>query len=202
MKTILSIMSSAAVLMLAISPANADLLNNGNFNTGTLPSWWGYTPDAGNQSIAVLPADAFSYDNTPYAHIRDFTSPAASAAVLGQEVDLSAGSQYNVSLMYRANQWGGGGVGTWYWDSSWAQIGYEWTSLYTGNGTDTGWLPFTSPTWTTPANTAHVSVRLDAWSWSDTYYDNVSFNVIPEPTSVALLAGAGLAFLIIRRRRS
>jgi hypothetical protein len=200
MKTILSTISSAAVLMLAILPASAQSLNNGNFNTGTLPNWWGYTPDAVNQSITVLPADAFSYDNTPYAHTMDHGGP--SAAVLGQEVDLSGGSQYNVSLVYRANNWGGGGVGTYYWDSSWTQIGWEWTSLYTGNGTDTGWLSRTTPTWTTPANTAHVSVRLDAWSWSDTYYDNVSFNVIPEPTSFALLAGAGLAFLIIRRRQA
>ena len=109
MKTKLSIISSLAVSVLAMLPASAQLLNNGNFNTGTLPNWWGYTPDAVNQSITVLPAGAFSYDNTPYAHIRDYTSPAASAAVLGQEVDLSAGSQYNVSLMYRANNWGGGG---------------------------------------------------------------------------------------------
>ena len=202
MKTILSTLCGASVLVLAILPANAQLLNNGDFNTGTLPNWWGYTPDAVNQSITVLPADAFSYDNTPYAYTTDHSDGTFAAAVLGQEADLSAGSQYNISLVYRANNWGGGGVGTWYWDSSWAQIGYEWTSLYTGDGTDTGWQPFTSPTWTAPAGTAHVSVRLDAWTWSDTYYDNVSFNVIPEPSSITLLAGAGLAFLIVRRRRA
>ena len=199
MKAILSTLCGAAVLMWAGSPANANLLVNGDFNTGVLSPWWAYTPSAGSQTITVLPADAFSYDNTPYAHTMDHGG--SPAAVLGQEVSLSAGSQYNISLVYRANNWGGGGVGTYYWDSSWTQIGWEWASLYTGNGMDTGWLSFTSPTWTAPANTAHVSVRLDAWSWSDTYYDNVSFNVIPEPSSVTLLAGAGLVFLISRRRR-
>ena len=107
MKTILSIVSSLAILMSAMLPAKADLLNNGNFNTGTLPNWWAYTPDTANQSITVLPADAFSYDNTPYAHTIDHGG--SSAAVLGQEVDLSGGSQYSVSLAYRANNWGGGG---------------------------------------------------------------------------------------------
>ena len=198
MKTILSIIPSAVFLVLAILPASANLLNNGDFNTGSLPNWWTYTPDSVNQTITVLPADAFSYDNTPYAHTMDHGG--STAAVLGQSMDLSAGSQYNVSLVYRANNWGGGGVGTWYYDSSWTQIGWEWTSLYTGNGTDTGWLPFTSPTWTAPANTAHIALRLDAWTWSDTYYDNVSFNVIPEPGSAVLLGLGTLAFLINRRR--
>jgi hypothetical protein len=199
MKTTLSIICSAAVLVLAAAPAQAqNLLNNGNFNNGTLPNWWVYLPTAGSQTITVVPADTFSYDNTPYAHTMDHGG--SSAAVLGQEVDLSGGSQYNVSLVYRANNWGGGGVGTYYWDSSWTQIGWEWTSLYTGNGTDTGWQSFTSPTWTTPANTAHVSVRLDAWSWSDTFYDNISFNVIPEPGSAVLLGIGALALLINRRR--
>ena len=198
MKTILSTLCGALVLVLAALPANANLLNNGDFNTGTLPNWWAYTPTAGSQTISVLPADAFSYDNTPYAHTMDHGG--ASSAVLGQEVSLSGGSQYNISLVYRANNWGGGGVGTYYWDSSWAQIGYEWTSLYTGDGTDTGWQSFTSPTWTAPANTAYVSARLDAWTWSDTFYDNVSFNVIPEPSSAVLLGLGALAFLAGRRR--
>jgi len=198
MKTILSILCGASVLVLAILPASAQLLNNGDFNTGTLPNWWAYVPDAVNQSITVLPADAFSYDNTPYAHTMDHGG--ASSAVLGQEVSLSGGSQYNISLVFRANNWGGGGVATWYWDSSWVQIGYEWAQLYAGDGTDTGWQSFTSPTWTAPANTAYVSVRLDEWSWSDTYYDNVSFNVIPEPGSAVLLGLGAVAFLVSRRR--
>jgi hypothetical protein len=198
MKTILSLICSAAVLGLAILPANANLLNNGDFNTGTLPAWWTYTPDSVNQTITVLPADAFSYDNTPYAHTSDHGG--SPAAVLGQSMDLSAGSQYNISMVYRANNWGGAGVGTWYYDSSWTQIGWEWTSLYTGNGIDTGWQPFTSPTWTAPANTAHIALRLDAWTWSDTFYDNVSLNVIPEPGSGVLLGIGALAFWVNRRR--
>ena len=201
MKIILSIGSILSVLALVVLPAKANLLNNGNFNSGDLTSWWIYVPEAPtNQNITVLPADGFSYDSTPYAY--SWNHGASASGVLGQSVDLSAGSQYNVSLEYRANNWGGGGVGIWYYDSTWTQIGWEWTSLYTGNGTDTGWQPFTTPTWTAPANTAHVALRLDTWSWSDTYYDNVDLNVVPEPTSAVLLAVAGLALMVFRRRRA
>jgi hypothetical protein len=197
MKTLSAIASLVAALALTPQPATANLLVNGDFNTGDLTGWWTYLADA-NSSITAQPTSSFAYDSTPYAYqmVRD-TSP---DPLLGQDVTLTAGVQYQVSLNYRANNWGGAGVSIYYLDSSWAQIGYEWTQLYSGNGSDTGWQSFNSSTWTTPANTAHVEIRLDAWGWSDTYYDNVNLSVVPEPGLSALFALGGL--LVIRRLRS
>jgi hypothetical protein len=203
MKTILSITSAVAVLAMAALPVKAaNLLNNGDFNTGDLTSWWTYTPDALNQSITVLPGtDPLNYDSTPFAYEMNH---GAGDTILGQDASITGGSLYDVSLRYRANEWGGAGVGIWYYDSSYVQIAvYEWAAMYTGTGADTGWVSFTTPQWTAPANAAYVSVRLDSWNWSSTYYDNVSLNAapVPEPTTLALLSG-GLIFLMAQRRLS
>jgi len=101
--------------------------------------------------------------------------------------------------MYRGANWGGAGVEIQYKDSGWTTIGWEWATLYQDPGYDTGWQSFTSPTWTAPANTAYVEIRPQGWGWSDTYIDNVSLSVIPEPGSAVLLALGALG-LIVRRR--
>ena len=199
MKTILSIISSVAILVLAILPASAQLLNNGNFNTGDTTGWWTYVPDTANSSLTVANLPGITYDSTPYLYMMA-RSP-SSDAILGQDPAVAAGSQYQVSLNYRGNNWGGAGVSINYKDSSFNYINYEWATLYTGNGIDTGWQSFTSPTWTAPANTAYVEVRLEGYGWSDTYIDNVSVNVIPEPGSAVLL-GLGALALLVRRRRA
>jgi hypothetical protein len=194
MKKTLSIATVLAALALSAVPAQAQLVN-GNFNTGDLTGWWTYTPDAVNSSVSVLPGDAYSYDASPYAHQVNFG--ASANPQLGQDMNLTAGTQFLVSLAFRANNWGGAGVGIRYLDSSWAEVGWEFANIYAGNGTDTGWMAFSTPTWTAPANTEHVSMRLEAWTWSETYYDNVGVSVVPEPTAGALLGLGGL--LMIRR---
>jgi len=199
MKTLAASVVVLSVLGLVTLPSSANAQVNGDFNTGDTTPWWTYTPTTG-QAITVLPADAFSYDSTPYAHIQDYSDDSLGSVVLGQEIGLSAGTQYEVNLAYRANNWGGSGVAIWYWDSAWTQIGYEWATCYTGDGTDTGWVSFTSPTWTAPAGTANISVRLESWNWSDTYYDDVSVTIVPEPASAALV-GLGIGALLISRRR-
>jgi hypothetical protein len=200
MKTLPSIASALMACALTVLPAKADLLVNPDFNTGDLSGWWTYAPDTVNSSITVLPSDTFSFDSTPYLHI--MTHDASSNPNMGQAASVGAGLPYQISLQFRANNWGGAGVGVHYLDASWAQIGWEWTQLYSGNGADTGWTAYTTPTWTTPANTAYVEVRFDAWGWSDTYADNVILNVIPEPGVGALLGVGGLLALRHQRGRA
>ncbi len=202
MKNILSTISSVAILMSAAltAHAQANLLNNGNFNTGNTAPWWSYVPDIVNSSATVANDPGLTLDSTPYLQMTA-RNPSADA-VLGQEAVITGGSQFDVSLMYRANNWGGAGVGIWYYDASWARIaGDQWATAYTGSGADTLWQSFTTPTWTAPANAAHVSVRLEGYGWSDTFVDNVSVNVIPEPASTVLL-GIGVLVLLINRRRA
>jgi hypothetical protein len=123
------------------------------------------------------------------------------SASLGQTVGVAGGAQYTVSFMYKATGWDGAGLGINYYDSSWTKLSvYPWQNIYYGNGTDQGWQSFTSPQWNAPANAAYLEVHLDAWGWSDTYYDNVSVNVVPEPGVGALLGLGGL--LVIRRWNS
>jgi hypothetical protein len=196
MKIVSSIASVAAALALSALPLQAaDVLVNGNFNSGDLTGWWTYIPDTANSSVSVLPGDAFSLNGSPYAY--QMAHNATANPQFGQYFGVAANTAYTVGLSFRANNWGGAGVGVKYFDSSAAEIGWEFATLYTGAGTDTGWTPFTA-TWTTPANAAAISFRLEAWGWSDTFYDDVTLNVVPEPGVGALLGLGGL--LLIRRR--
>jgi hypothetical protein len=200
LRTMIAAGFAAAVLMQGNAFAQGTLLLNGNFNTGDLTSWWSWTADAPNSGFPIATDTGFSYDSSPYLHLWNHGATGGDPAV-GQSVDMAGGSQYSVSLAYRANNWGGGGVGITYYDASWANVGWEWATVYAGNGTDTGWQSFTTPTWTTPANAAHVDVKLSGWSWSDSYFDNVSLNVVPEPSSMALF-GLGLALVAVKRARA
>lgn len=188
-----SVLSASALTVLS---AKADLAN-GSFNTGDLTGWWTYAPDTANQGLVVTNDASFAYDGTPYVH--EWTYNASTDPLLGQDVGVPGGSQYSVSLIYRANNWGGAGVGIAYFDSSWTKLAqWEWATVYTGDGTDTGWKSFTTPTWTAPVDAAYVEVKLDAYGWSDTYFDNVTLNVVPEPASLSLLGLAG-AMIWVRR---
>ena len=198
MKNIRLILCGLAVVLLAALPAKANLLSNGNFNTGDTTGWWTWVPDPTNSSITVANNAGISYDGSPYLYI--YARSPSGTPIIGQDPTVAAGSQYQVSLMYRGGNWGGAGVEIQYKNSGWTTIGWEWATLYQDPGYDTGWQSFTSPTWTAPGGTMYVEVRPQAWGWSDTYLDNVSLTVIPEPGSAVLLGLGAVAFLTSRRR--
>ena len=174
------------------------MLSNGNFNTGDTTGWWSWAPDLTNSSLTVANDAGISLDGSPYLYI--LARNPVEAPVLGQDPAVAPGSLYQIGFQYRGNNWGGSGVEIHYKDASWATIGWEWAQFFTGNGTDTGWQPFSTPFWTTPANTTYLEVRFKSWGWSDTYLDNVSLTIIPEPGSATLLGLGALAFLVRSRR--
>jgi hypothetical protein len=188
-----------------VLPAKANLLSNGDFNSGTLSGWWSGGTDV---SQTVIIDNVYTFDSTANAAMASASS--TWRGWLGQNPVLAPNTTYTVSFDYSATgtpTWGSAALSITYYDSSWVYAdGFVWAPLYDkqpGPNADGQWLHY-SGNFTTTANTANSQFEFDAWNWTTFHVDNVDLSPtqVPEPTSAALLAGAGLALLIIRRRRA
>jgi len=202
MKTILSILCGASVLVLAALPAQAqNLLINGNFNTGDLTGWWTYGADP-SQTVAI--DNTYTFDSSPNAAL---TSASATwRGAMGQNPVALPNTTYNVSFDYSATATptnGSAALSITYYDSSYAYAdGYVWAPLYDqapAPNADGEWLHYDG-NFTTTANTANLNFEFDVWNWTTFHVDNVSLTVVPEPGSAVLLGLGAVAFLVRRRR--
>jgi hypothetical protein len=179
---------AVAVLLALVVPAQANLLTNGDFNTGDFTGWWTYVPDTATQSITI--ETTYTYDSTPNAKLTSATD--GSWQKLGQDINTAANTTYNISFVYDAPTWSQGGCNLKFMDASWGYLGFQWIQLAAPN--TTGWTSY-SGTFTTVAGTAVTEITFDEGSWGSMYVDNVS--ITPEPATMLLL---GLGGLLLRKR--
>ncbi|HTY89365.1 MAG TPA: carbohydrate binding domain-containing protein [Candidatus Acidoferrum sp.] len=195
MKTIRSIVTTVSLLALTLLPARANLLGNGDFNTGDFTGWWTWAAD-GTQSTAI--STTAPYDATAYALMTSGSSTWRDA--LGQAgVVIGPNTQYALSFVYNTAAAPSFAVSINYYDSGNNYLNYEWVP--TVLSTSGAWSTY-SGNFTTPANTASLNLEFDLYSPGAVQLDNVSLTpvTVPEPASMVLWGGAGLIIFVLRRR--
>ena len=180
--------------------ASANLLTNGDFETGDATGWftWG--------------ANAATYNATtqPTLPLIDTTSATLwwSDAGFGQMLDASAGQTFTLSgkiNVYEALAWRNAEIKIEFWDGD-GTYGVDnclaWAVDYADYQTTLNTWQDYSVTLTAPAGTTKVKALLVYSDWHATdmagkaAFDNVS--LVPEPATLALL---GLGGLLIRRKK-
>lgn len=180
--------------MLSIS-AQANMVYNGDFNTGDLDGWWAWAPDPDNQSVTVQ--SAVNYDGTSNAMM--VSASDGSWQELGTNAfACSADTTYSLSLVYNEVDWVGAGINLKYWDAGWTVVGEQWIGLLDSATQGTGvWTPY-SVDITSPAGAANMEVKIAMGGWGTLYVEDVS--VVPEPATIGLLA-MGSTILLRRRKK-
>lgn len=189
----------AGILFFAFAPSaylQAELLVNGDFNTGDFSGWWTWAKDPDNQTAEIEPGTGYSYDGTPNAKL--WSASSEWQMTLWQEFDIAENTPYSLTLAYSARwtpTWGSAGISIDYYNSDLRYIGYEWVSLFNQQpvpNAEGDWLSY-SGSFTAPADTVRASLMIKAADWTTVYFDTVSITLIPEPGTLVLLGLGGLA---------
>ncbi len=169
-------------LLAAGAAAQANIITNGNFNTGDFTGWWTYCAEPANQSVTIAGGSGYNYDGTSSAKLTSATS--TWSAQLGQDFSIGSNVTYNLSFVYSGEcptNSGSAAVAIKYTDASGTDLGvYPWFTLYQQSpapNTSGQWLTY-SGNFTTPANTAHMQLQFQAADWTALHVDNVSVSPV------------------------
>jgi chitinase len=196
----LLIAAAMAALLGTTQAANAALIQNGNFETGSLSSWTAN----GDVSIASVPffgEGTTGADGNYFAVFNGGNGP--TNGVLSQSFAAIGGTQYSLTYLYGAN---GGAI-----QSITAAInaagGSVVASQFSTLPAPSGALSAFTLTFFA-ASTTNMTLSFTDYSGNPTnstdgFVDNVSLTAVPEPSSLAVMA-IGLLFgysaLRLRRR--
>jgi hypothetical protein len=207
-KLVGSLVCAAAFVLAASQVSAVNLILNPGFETGNFTSWLVLgstgtiqTPD--NGPTAAGSYNAFLDNQAPAANLALQQTTAngsvAGGVLVNYSFDLKAGinAAGGVLFVHIFNQ-----------NSVGAVIGQP-TGLIGPllvGPSDGNWHTFTG-SFTTVANTDHLTIEFDATTGADSgskeqmHVDNVQLNVVPEPTTLSLVGLGLLGVLMVRRNR-
>jgi hypothetical protein len=197
----------AVALAMSCGTASADLVTNGDFETGDFTGWtvnpnpgYNFVYVSGNGLVDQVTINA---NTGSYFAALGYNTGITGIGTVSQTLSTTPGQLYRVSFAYLAE--GPSQPGTSPDNSFSASFGTDTLfSAFNDNtigATATNWVPESFLVTATSSSTV-----LSFTSYNNPYYDaldSVSVVAVPEPSSLVALCGLGMAglFLVVRRRR-
>ena len=169
-----------AFLSIAIPSLAANMLTNGDFNTGDFTGW--YT-DANPDScwVEINTDSKASYDRTPFGTV--WCDEASPGGVAGQIIDLGEPNSMptlNFSCVANRSEWqdyGDAIVEMDYYEPNDVWVGYEEFIMFQDSDPVDDWTAY-SHTFAVHPKAGKVDFRIRGTDWVDLYFDNVSLEYV------------------------